>query len=193
MTSSGAQYAAPILRRPCAACSADNGKTSLPRAHLCFVWHMHQPLYKDLVTGEYRLPWTRFHALKDYYGMVKVLQDFPGVHQTFNLVPSMMVQIQEYASGAAADPFLDCAVKPAEELSEAESEFVLRYFFQANAHHLIYRYRRYGELLDVWKSCGANPQVAQKAARKHFSVQDLRDLQVLSQLAWFDEEFQEHD
>ncbi len=150
---------------------------------------MHQPLYKDLVTGEYRLPWTRFHALKDYYGMVKVLQDFPSVHQTFNLVPSMIVQIQEYASGAAADPFLDCALKPAEELSEAEIEFILRYFFQANADHLIYRYPRYGELFNVWKSCGANPQVA----RRHFSVQDLRDLQVLSQVAWFDEEFQEHD
>ena len=162
---------------------------NLARAHLCFVWHMHQPLYKDLVTGEYRLPWTRFHALKDYYGMVKVLQDFPSVHQTFNLVPSMVVQILEYASGAAADPFLDCAVKPAEELSEAEREFVLRYFFQANADHLIYRYPRYGELFNVWKSCGANAQVA----RRHFSVQDLRDLQVLSQVAWFDEEFQEHD
>jgi alpha-amylase/alpha-mannosidase (GH57 family) len=150
---------------------------------------MHQPLYKDLVTGEYRLPWTRFHALKDYYGMVKVLADFPSVHQTFNLVPSMMVQIQEYASGTAADPFLDCAVKPAEDLTEAEREFVLRYFFQANAEHLIYRYPRYGELFDVWKSCGANPQVG----RRHFSVQDLRDLQVLSQVAWFDEEFQAHD
>jgi len=154
---------------------------------------MHQPLYKDLLTGEYRLPWTRFHALKDYYGMVKVLQDFHGVHQTFNLVPSMIVQIQDYAAGAAADPFLDCALKPAEELSEAESEFVLRYFFQANADHLIYRYPRYGELFNVWKSCGANSQVAQKAARRHFNVQDLRDLQVLSQVAWFDEEFQEHD
>jgi alpha-amylase/alpha-mannosidase (GH57 family) len=150
---------------------------------------MHQPLYKDLVTGEYRLPWTRFHALKDYYGMVKVLQDFPSVHQTFNLVPSMIVQIQEYASGAAADPFLDCALKPAEELSEAEREFVLRYFFQANPDHLIYRYPRYGELLNVWKACGANPQVG----RKHFSDRDFRDLQVLSQVAWFDEEFQEHD
>jgi alpha-amylase/alpha-mannosidase (GH57 family) len=150
---------------------------------------MHQPFYKDLVSGEYRLPWTRFHALKDYYGMVKVLQDFPSVHQTFNLVPSMLVQIQEYAAGVEADPFLDCALKPAEELSEAEREFVLRYFFQANPDHLIYRYPRYGELLNVWKACGANPQVG----RKHFSVQDLRDLQVLSQVAWFDEEFQEHD
>ncbi len=150
---------------------------------------MHQPLYKDLVTGEYRLPWTRFHALKDYYGMVKVLQDFPNVHQTFNLVPSMIVQIQDYASGAAADPFLQCAVKPAEELTEGEREFVLRYFFQANPDHLIYRYPRYGELFNVWKACGANPQVG----RKHFNVQDFRDLQVLSQVAWFDEEFQEHD
>ena len=150
---------------------------------------MHQPFYKDLVTGEYRLPWTRFHALKDYYGMVKVLEEFPNVHATFNLVPSRVVQIQEYAAGMVADPFLDCALKPAEELSEAEREFVLRYFFQANPDHLIYRYPRYGELLNVWKASGANPQVG----RKHFSVQDLRDLQVLSQVAWFDEDFQAND
>jgi alpha-amylase/alpha-mannosidase (GH57 family) len=150
--------------------------------HLCFVWHMHQPFYKDLRTGEYRLPWTRLHALKDYYGMVKVLEDFPNVHQTFNLVPSMLVQIQEYADGKAADPFLDCAIKPAEDLSEAEQKFVLRYFLQANPGRMIYRYPRYGELFDASKRSG-----------NHFSSQDLRDLQVLSQLAWFDEEFQAHD
>lgn len=150
---------------------------------------MHQPLYKDLVTGEYRLPWTRFHALKDYYGMVKVLQDFPDVHQTFNLVPSMVLQIQDYASGKAADPFLDCAVKPAEDLSQAEQEFIVRYFFQANSARLIYRYPRYGELFDAWQKSGANPQ----RARRLFAAQDYRDLQVLSQLAWFDEEFQAND
>jgi len=150
---------------------------------------MHQPFYKDLVTGDYRLPWTRFHALKDYYGMVKVLEDFPKVHQTFNLVPSMVVQILEYAAGQAADPFLDCAVKPAEELSEAEQEFVLRYFFQANPGRLIYRYPRYGELFDAWQKTGTNAQ----RARRQFSTPDLRDLQILSQLAWFDEEFQAHD
>lgn len=157
--------------------------------NLCFVWHMHQPLYKDLVTGQYRLPWTRFHALKDYYGMVKILDEFPDVHQTFNLVPSMVLQIEDYASGNAADPFLACAIKPAEALSEAEREFVLKYFFQANAGRMIYRYPRYGELYDAWQRLGANPQ----KARQLFSAQDFRDLQVLSQLAWFDEEFQEHD
>ena len=157
--------------------------------HLCFVWHMHQPLYKDLASGEYRLPWTRLHALKDYYGMVKILGEFPKIHQTFNLVPSLVLQIDEYASGKAADPFLDCALKPAEDLNEAEQEFALRYLFQANPGRLIYRYRRYGELYDAWLKSGADPQ----RARRIFGTQDLRDLQVLSQLAWFDEEFQAHD
>ena len=161
----------------------------MPRIHLCFVWHQHQPFYKDLATGEYRLPWTRFHALKDYYGMVKILEEFPNIHQTFNLVPSMIVQVEEYAAGQARDPFLDCAVKPAESLTEAEQEFVLSYFFQANADRMIYRYPRYGELYDAWKRSGCNPQ----RARRIFSTQDLRDLQVLSQLTWFDEEFQAHD
>jgi alpha-amylase/alpha-mannosidase (GH57 family) len=161
----------------------------MPRIHLCFVWHMHQPLYKDLATGQYRLPWTRMHALKDYYGMVKILEEFPNVHQTFNLVPSLVLQIADYALAKADDPFLDCAIKPAQDLSEAELEFVLRYFFQANSSRLIYRYPRYGELYDAWQKSGLNPQ----RARRIFSTQDVRDLQVLSQLAWFDEEFQAHD
>ena len=150
---------------------------------------MHQPLYKDLATGEYRLPWTRMHALKDYYGMAKILEEFPNIHQTFNLVPSLIIQIDDYATGNALDPFLDCATKPAQDLTEAEQEFILRYFFQANASRLIYRYSRYGELYDAWQKSGGNPQ----RARRIFGDQDLRDLQVLSQLAWFDEEFQAHD
>ena len=143
---------------------------------------MHQPFYKDLVSGEYKLPWTRMHALKDYYGMVKVLEDFPDVHQTFNLVPSMMVQIDEYASGKAVDPFLRCALKPAEELTEAEQDFILQYFFQANVEHVIGRYPRYRQLKEL-----------KDRARKSFGVRDFRDLQVLSQVAWFDEEFLSHD
>ena len=91
----------------------------MPVIRVVILWHMHQPFYKDLISGEYHLPWTRLHALKDYYGMVKILEEFPQVHQTFNLVPSMMVQVAEYASGRARDPFLDCASKPADALTEA--------------------------------------------------------------------------
>ncbi len=85
---------------------------------LCFLWHMHQPFYKDLWSGEYRLPWTRLHALKDYAGMVEILEEFPSVHQTFNLVPSMVAQIEEYAAGTASDPFLECAITRAEDRTE---------------------------------------------------------------------------
>jgi len=157
--------------------------------YLCFVWHMHQPFYKDLMRNEYQLPWTRMHALKDYYGMVQILEEFPEVHQTFNLVPSMLAQIEEYAAGQAADPFLRLALKPAEELSEEEQAFVLKYFFQAHPSRMIRRYRRYGELYDGWLAADRNA----KRARHFFSASALRDLQVLSQLAWFDEEFQAND
>src|SRR3569832_1751441 len=98
----------------------------MPKIYLCFLWHMHQPFYKDLITGEYRLPWTRLHALKDYYGMVKILGEFPDIRQTFNLVPSLLIQIEDYASDTAADPFLRAALKPAENLTEDEKDFILR-------------------------------------------------------------------
>jgi alpha-amylase/alpha-mannosidase (GH57 family) len=157
--------------------------------YICFVWHMHQPFYKDLVSGEYHLPWTRMHALKDYYGMVQILDEFPEVHQTFNLVPSMVLQIAEYAESKAVDPFLRIALKPAEELSEEEQAFILRYFFQADPAHIIRRYPRYSELYDGWLAADRNP----RRARQFFSAPTLRDLQVLSQLAWFDEVFQAGD
>jgi alpha-amylase/alpha-mannosidase (GH57 family) len=150
---------------------------------------MHQPCYKDLVTGEYRLTWTRLHALKDYYGMVKILDEFPRVHQTFNLVPSLLVQVEEYASGQAVDPFERVALKPSEELTDAEVRFILQYFFQANPIHLIGRYPRYVELNDAWRAADRNF----KRARNVFNPAALRDLQVLSQLAWFEEEFLESD
>src|SRR3954447_8583475 len=109
---------------------------------VAFLWHQHQPFYKDLISGEYRLPWVRLHALKDYYGMVKLLDEFPDVHQTFNLVPSLLWQIQEYVAGNARDPFLMVASKPASELTPQERRFALTYLFQANATRLIGRYPR---------------------------------------------------
>ncbi len=150
-----------------------------------FLWHMHQPFYKDLVIGEYRLPWVRLHALKDYYGMVKLLDEFPRVHQNFNLVPSLMAQIEEYAAGAARDPFLNVAAKPANELSPDERRFALQYLFQANAANMIGRYPRFKELWSQFRGVGEVPE----KAMRYFQPQDYTDLQVLSQLAWFDEFF----
>src|SRR4051812_25550970 len=148
---------------------------------------MHQPFYKDLVSGEYRLPWVRLHALKDYYGMVKLLDEFPGIHQNFNLVPSLMTQIEDYVAGSAKDPFYDVAAKPAADLTADERCFALQYLFQANYNRVISRYPRYLELYHLF---GAYEMDAERA-EKHFRQQDYADLQVLSQLAWFDEYFLE--
>src|ERR1700681_4294507 len=104
----------------------------MPVLRVIVLWHQHQPFYKDLVTGEYRLPWVRLHALKDYYGMVKLLDEFPNVHQTFNLVPSLIMQIEDYAAGTTHDPFLDVAGSPVGDLTANQRRFALQYLFQAN-------------------------------------------------------------
>jgi alpha-amylase/alpha-mannosidase (GH57 family) len=157
----------------------------MPQLRVVVLWHQHQPFYKDLVTGQYRLPWTRLHALKDYYGMVKLLDEFPQVHQTFNLVPSLITQIQDYVSGDAYDPFLQVAAKPAKELTQQERRFALQYLFQANPVNVIGRYPRYRELWEKFHGADALPE----RAEKYFQDQDLTDLQVLSQIGWFDEYF----
>ena len=157
-----------------------------PKIYLLLLWHMHQPYYKDLVSGEYRLPWVRMHALKDYYGMVKLLDEFPNVHQNFNLVPSLLVQLQDYAAGTARDPFYDIVAKPAAQLPGTGRRFALQYLFQANALHMIARYPRYQEL---WQRYQLVSQ--REDPESSFDNQDITDLQVLSQLAWFDEFFLE--
>jgi len=157
----------------------------MPVLRVILLWHQHQPFYKDLVTGEYRLPWVRLHALKDYYGMVRLLDEFPRVHQNFNLVPSLITQIQDYVAGTAQDPFLQVAARPARDLSLDERRFALQYLFQANPVNLIGRYPRYRELWERFRNAGDSPE----RAEKFFQPQDFTDLQVLSQIAWFDEFF----
>ncbi len=156
-----------------------------PKIRLVLLWHMHQPFYKDMVTGEYRLPWVRLHALKDYYGMVKLLDEFPEVHQNFNLVPSLVMQIQDYVSGQARDPFFDLVAKPASDLTQNERQFALRYLFQANPVNMIGRYPRYRELWERYRATYDRPE----GPESYFMTRDYADLQVLSQLAWFDEYF----
>ena len=70
--------------------------------HVAILWHMHQPYYEDLATGEHVLPWVRMHGLKDYYGMAALMREFPQMKLTFNLVPSLLVQLEAFAEDARA-------------------------------------------------------------------------------------------
>ena len=153
----------------------------MPQTYLMLLWHMHQPFYKDLAEDRYTMPWARLHALKDYFGMVAMLRDFPTVHMTFNLVPSLVVQVQDYARQSAVERAYEVAFKPVERLSEDDRQFLLQSAFQLNHQNLLKRYPRFRELWD--KSQATDPATA----ARFFSAHDLLDLQVLSQLAWFDE------
>jgi alpha-amylase/alpha-mannosidase (GH57 family) len=149
---------------------------------VAILWHMHQPYYEDLVTREHILPWVRLHALKDYYGMVALLDEFPGVRLTFNLVPSLLVQLEAFAAGRARDRYLELGLKAADALTGDERVFILQNFFHAQRQRMIDIYPRYAELL----ARRGNSAQAQAAAARSFDVEDFRDLQVWQKLAWID-------
>lgn len=155
--------------------------------YLIFLWHMHQPYYRDPLTGVYRLPWVRLHATKDYYDMPAILEGFPGVRQTFNLVPSLLEQLEEYASGIADDHFLSLSLKEPPDISETEKQFILENFFMANWDNMVRLFPRYRELLEK-RGLHPSPKDLKRAARR-FTDQDILDLQVWFNLAWFDPMF----
>ena len=152
---------------------------------VALMWHMHQPLYQDLLTGEHILPWVRLHALKDYWGMVALLREFPAMRLTFNLVPSMLVQLEAFARDEARDRHLEIGLKRADTLTEEERAFAIANFFHAHGPRMIGPYPRYAELAGM-RDAAARAQLSARGQSARFSVDDLRDLQVWHKLAWID-------
>jgi len=157
------------------------------RVHLVVLWHMHQPQYRDPESGRYVLPWTRLHALKDYWGMVEVLREFPNFHATFNVVPSLGIQLEEYASGEFNEPWFSLVFKNADALSREDKAEILARAFQVNHERLMSRWPRFVELHE-WSRPAGGAQ-----ALVTFTPRDWRDLQFLSQLAWMEESWLEKD
>jgi alpha-amylase/alpha-mannosidase (GH57 family) len=157
------------------------------RVNLAVLWHMHQPQYRDPETGLYVLPWTRLHATKDYYGMVKLFEEFPAFHATFNMVPSLCMQLEEYASGTFNEPWFALAFKKTENLTRDDKSEILGRAFQLNHERLMSRWPRFVELFE-WSRPAGGAQ-----ALITFTARDWRDLQVLSQLAWMEEEWFKKD
>ena len=154
----------------------------MSRVNLVILWHMHQPQYREPGTGRYLLPWTRLHALKDYWGMVRTIAEFPGVHATYNFVPSLGAQIEEYATGKFNEPWFELAFAPADTLTAEQRRGILDRAFQVN-EQLRRRWPRFEQLHAHVRSAGGEACIAQ------WTPQDWRDLQTLSQIAWMDEEY----
>ncbi len=150
---------------------------------ILFVWHQHQPYYKK--DGAFLMPWVRMHGIKDYWDMVRILDDYPGIKQTFNFTPSLLEQIDEYLSGNATDAAYTLSAKDPSLFSDSEKQRALKTFFLAEPDRMIGRYRRYAELFA--KRGNVRDEKDLYAARERFTIQDYRDLQVWWNLAWVGE------
>jgi alpha-amylase/alpha-mannosidase (GH57 family) len=154
--------------------------------YVTFLWHMHQPYYRNIETGKFILPWVRMHAVKDYYDMLSILDKYPKIKQNFNLVPSLLLQLEEYTQGTT-DIFMDLTMKHPSDLNDDERVFILFNFFMANWGSMIYPYPRYSYLL---KKRGENTNPDEiKQLHRGFSESEIRDLQVWFNLTWIDPEF----
>jgi len=154
---------------------------------VAILWHMHQPNYQQPGSNKLVLPWVRLHAIKDYLDMPLLASEFENLKVTFNLVPALLDQLQVYIDGGH-DRHLELSRIKAEELNDEHRLEILRSFFVANPPYMIDPYDRYHEL---------NQKVIHNADESIlsalFSSEEIRDLQVWSNLAWVDPLFKDEE
>lgn len=130
------------------------------------------------------MPWVRLHAVKDYLDMLKNLQKFPEIHTTFNFTPSLITQIQDYNENGFTDRQCLLFKKRAEDLTLEEKIEILKDFFLANWEKMVEPYPRYFSLL-MKRGKKLVPEELANVAQ-NFTVDELRDLQIWSNLSWID-------
>lgn len=120
------------------------------RLKLSLVWHQHQPLYRNRMTDFYELPWVRVHAVQEYLDSPRILQEYPQIKVVYNLQPSLIEQLEDYAESTpeeqakggaylyigADDQHLELALKPVEQLTPEERETIQEQFFWINPYML---------------------------------------------------------
>jgi len=154
-------------------------------------WHMHQPQYREPGRGEYVLPWTYLHAIKDYTDMAAHLEANEHARAVVNFVPVLIEQIDDYAAqleahlrhgGALRDPLLAALAAPALPMAPAERFVLIEACLRANQHRVIDRFPPFHRLANL-----AQAVKADAAAGAYLSDQYLADLLVWFHLGWIGE------
>ena len=153
--------------------------------HLILCWHMHQPDYRNLTTGEYALPWTYLHAMKDYTDMAYHLESHPKARAVFNFVPVLLDQLEDYGrqfdQGKLRDPLLALlAVEEMDGLGPARRKLIFDSCFRSNHKKMIEPYPAYRRLWELFKHQEAHGE----AGLGYLSGQYLADLLVWYHLVW---------
>ncbi|MGB8078116.1 MAG: glycoside hydrolase family 57 protein [Gallionella sp.] len=152
---------------------------------LVFLWHMHQPDYRDYSNGDFVLPWTYLHAIKDYTDMAYHLERHPKVRAVVNFVPILLDQLEDYtdqfATGTLRDPLLRMlAHEDSCALSADQRQLILDACFRSNHTKMIAPYPAYKRLFDLFNRL----QPDGEAALSYLSGQYMADLLTWYHLAW---------
>ncbi|MFP4497247.1 MAG: hypothetical protein ACLFQV_03465 [Vulcanimicrobiota bacterium] len=143
--------------------------------YISFIWNFHQPLYKDVKTNIFELPWVRLQAVKSYYPMASFLKDYNYIKGTFNLTPSLIDQLKDYQDGMRDRHFL-ISEKPASQLTETNKNFIIQNFFINPKFAKIGTEPAFEHL--------RNLEDRAKSASGELSTSDWADIQLLHNLAW---------
>ena len=151
-------------------------------ARAVFLWHLHQPEYRDPQSGQPLLPWVRLHATRAYTDMAAAFEKWPLARGVANWAPSLLLQLDAYVSGRAVDRDEELARKPVAALTPGERAHVLKESFSVDWDLWVRPVPRYAELL---ARRGADlRRVDLHRAQAGFGDQDLVDLQVHFILSW---------
>ncbi len=156
----------------------------MKKLYLSFLWHQHQPYYKNDSEGRYYMPWVFLHGLKDYYEMAAHIEK-SGVKAVFNYVPSLLIQLKEYTDEQVADNFLILMRKETSSLTSDERQEVLNQCFMANYNTMIKPLKRYNELYQHVVAANGNAE--------EFSNNELLDLEILYIVSWCGQYLRQED
>ena len=152
---------------------------------LVFLWHMHQPDYRDYATGDFILPWVYLHAIKDYSDMAYHLEQHPKIKVVVNFVPILLDQLEDYqqqfSTGEIRDPLLRLlAHENLNEVSTTERDLIMESCFRSDHNKMISPYPFYKRLHDIYKLV----ETGGATATSYLSGQYLADLLTWYHLAW---------
>ena len=152
---------------------------------LVFLWHMHQPDYRDHATGEFRRPWTYLHALKDYTDMAAHLERHPSVRAVVNFVPVLLDQIEDYVrqfdAGDFRDPLLRLLARESlDNLAPDERTLLLTTCLPGNHARMVAPYPRFERLHNLFRPIAGQGL----AATAYLSGAFFADLLVWYHLVW---------
>lgn len=169
---------------------------SASRLPVVLFWHMHQPHYRDALSGQYILPWTYLHAIKDYVDMAAHLEANPQARAVVNFTPVLIEQLEDLSASVAAhlsngQPVPDAVLallseSPLPTANEQRLQ-LLRACLRADRQNLIERFPVYAELATLAASLGTPEQIS------YASDQFLRDLAMWFHLAWLGETVRRND